>query len=135
METGEPVLDPSDPVYSNNVLELIEEMINTVVRNSAPDAIKRLSKLSKVALSCVRLKEKSIISYTGRFLLPARSYLNLTNADHHYHESQNLAVSLLSNANLSQNAYASVMVSMVSTIKGKNNSVEDQISIERKRAD
>lgn len=72
-------------------------------------------------------------TYIDRFLLPAQSYLNLTNSDHASAESQNLAMVLLSNANLSQETFASVMASLVLATKGKSDKVTRPIIIDKER--
>lgn len=129
MENGELVLDPSDSAYANDVMKIVKDIIKIVAKDSAPDAIKRLAKLSKKATSCLRSEGESMSAYIERFLFPAQSYLNPTNADRTSAESQNLAMVLFSNASLSQETFASVMAILVSTAKTKSVKAKGQVSI------
>lgn len=80
IDTGDLILDPSDPAYSHDVMEVINKIINFVARDSAPDFIKRLAKLSRDTTTCVRSRGESMSTYIERFSLPVQTYLNLTNS-------------------------------------------------------
>lgn len=54
MEFDDTVLDSSMPRYSIHTDKVISSVINIVTKDSAPDTIKRISKLNKGAATCVR---------------------------------------------------------------------------------
>lgn len=119
-ETVEIVLDLSDPGYFNNVMDVIQKFINIVVKDSAPHSIKRLAKHSNGAPSCVRSKGELMTSYIERVLLPAQSYLNPASSDRASAGCQNLTIVQFSNANLTQETFASVRAHLVSATKCKS---------------
>lgn len=109
VESGKPVLDSSQVEYNKDCLSAVKRIINIVANKLATDTMKRLARLSKEATTCVRRGNESISTYIERFVLLAQSYLTLTNADRSSPESHNLAMVLLTNANLPQQMFSSVI--------------------------
>lgn len=135
VESRELVIYPLDPTYSQDELAVIEPIIELVAKDSATDAIKPLAKLNKTASKCTRKADQYITTYIELFLLPAQAYLNLTSADRSSAESQNLAMTLLTNAKLSQDTFSSVMSNLVSSTKNEAKQVTPSIAIDAKRID
>lgn len=129
IEIGDIILDPSMPGYSNDTDKMINSIIDIVAKDSAPDAIKRLAKLSKDAATCVRKPNEPVSTFVEQFLLLSQGYLNLVSAGRASAVSQSLAMNLLSNANLSPQTFSSVMASLVTTTKNKENSSDDRILV------
>lgn len=86
-------------------MKVIEKTINILTKDSAPDSIKQLAKLSKKAATCVRSQGEPMSTYIDRFFHPAQTCFNLTNSGHASTESQNFAMILLSNTILSQKSF------------------------------
>lgn len=131
-EAGDLILDPLNHHCSNNMMQVINVIINIVAEDTAPDAVKLLSRLSKKATSYTRRRNESMTAYIERFLLPAQKYLNLVNSDKQSAESQNLATILLSNANLSPQTFSSVLSSLVTLTKSRDHTRRNHISFEIK---
>lgn len=119
VNTGEIVIDSIDPTYPTSKLDVIDPIINLVAKDTSTDTIRRLSRLNKEASSCTRKINESTTAFIERFILPAQAYLNITNADHTSAESQNLAMTRLTNAKLTQETFSSVMSNLVCNTKSK----------------
>lgn len=135
IRTGEFTLDPSDPAYPKNSMDVIDSIINLVAKDSPMDAIKRLAQLNKAASTCVRRHKEPTSSFLERYILPAQTYLNLINADKSSAESQNLAMTLLSNANLPPETFSSVMASLVMATKSRSSDLNAPISLDKNRVE
>lgn len=79
MESGEIASDPSSTASENKARNTVKEVINIVAKRGAPDAIKRLEKLSEEAISYVHLKNEPT-AYSTTCTLLAQAYLKLTNS-------------------------------------------------------
>lgn len=99
------VLYPSEDSYTKDVMETFNAIINIVAKDTAPDTIRRLARLSKYATSSSRDVVEPLATYIERFLLPAQKYLSLVKADRKSSESQNLAMIPFSSASLLQQVF------------------------------
>lgn len=101
VEICEIALDPLDTAYANNIHDIIQPIISFVANDSTTNAIRLLSRLNKAASFVTHIPNDSVSEFTKRFISPAQAYLNLTSADCTSAESQNLAMTLQTNANIS----------------------------------
>lgn len=81
IENGELVLNRNEDGYQKDETATVERITDIVAKELAPHMIERVAGLSKEVITCVRRSNELIALYIERFVLPAQSYLNLTNAD------------------------------------------------------
>lgn len=113
------MLDPQVGTGYEENLNVIESIILAVAKDSAAASVRRLARLNKCASSCIRQSNESMTSFFERFVLPAQAYLNYTSADQSFAANQNLALMMITNANLSAETFTNVMTSLVFSTKNK----------------
>lgn len=117
-KAGELIVDPEDD-SSLDQSAVVESVISLVAKDTASDSIWQMAALNKKASTCVRSHSESVAAYIERFTESAQGYINLTNRDLLYVESQNFAMMLLSNENLAPTTFSSVMYTLVQATKSK----------------
>lgn len=128
--SGEIAIDSLDSAYPENRLKVVESIIEVVAKDSTTDAIERLTTLNQSANTCVRKNTETIRAFIEIFSIPAQAYLNYTSTDKSSAASQNHAMTLVSNANLSQELFSTVMLNLVSSRKNATNENHPTISID-----
>lgn len=134
VESGELVFDLNQR-YGKDFMSPVEQIINIMAKDSAMDTIKRLPRPRKEAITCVRRSKESMSNFTVRFVLPAKSNLNLANGDRSSQESQNLAMVLLANADLLQKMFSSGIEILVTTTKCEDAQGNARVPIARQMID
>lgn len=99
----------------------MEKIIKVVTNDSYTDAIKRLATLNQSASTCVRKNTKTIGAFIERFSFSAQAYLNYTSTDKPSVACQNLAMTLISKANLPQKLFSTVMLNLELSRKKASN--------------
>lgn len=117
---GELVIDhPSadDPI---DQFKVVEDIIQSVSKDSATDAIKRMNALNKQISTSVRRNSETIISFTEGFSALAQSYIKVLHSDRSSTESQNFSMKMLTNANIPTTMFSVVFNNLVMTAKSSN---------------
>lgn len=112
LEAGDFDSDPLNLINTTDTIESDEKILNFMDKNTTPDFIQCLERLSESATSGHCKTGESMILYIKRFLLLAQTYLNTVSAVWEFADSQNLAMIFLSNENLSAQLFSSVMSSL-----------------------
>lgn len=92
---GELVLTPSTDIDQSNQIDLDEKIIHIVAKDTAVEAVRRISSLNKHINRCVRKNVESITSFLTRFTGIAQTYLNVIQASGDTVESHNFSMTLL----------------------------------------
>lgn len=104
VRTGELVLTP----YADSTIdqiEIVNKIINFMVKDSTLNRMRRIVILHKEINLCKREKNESIPQYIKRLSGHVVSYPNTTNAYGNFSDSQNFAVVLLLNAQLTTQTF------------------------------
>ena len=117
MDSGELSFDGGSD-YAKQ-MAAVKKIISVVAKDSVSEVIKRLARLSRDAMTCMRRGGESIASYVERFSTQALAFLNLTSCDKSYGESQNLAVAMVANAKLPNTTHTAVISTLVSAAKNR----------------
>lgn len=105
LRKGELVLTPSTNIDESDQLVVVEQVIQLVAKDTAVEAVRRISSLNKRINNCMRRNGESITSYINRFTTIAQTYLNLINSSEDTVESQNFAMTLLTNSKITQQTF------------------------------
>lgn len=127
IESGDLLVDPLDAAYLQSKVQVVDDIIAIVAKDSPADAIKRLTNLSKLATECTKWNDESISHYVESFVAPAQSHHNIPNADRTYCNSQTLAMTRLTNANISSQTLSSLMATLV-TMSQNGKTLNDTIT-------
>lgn len=111
----------------------IEKILAIIAKDSTTDSISRMTKLTKDTNACVRLDGESLKYFIERFTLPAASYLNMINADQNSAESQNFAITMISNGNLPSQVFTKVMSTLVIKEISKEHNQASTVSVQASR--
>lgn len=133
VESMKIVIDPLDVDYPGDRLAVNECIIESATKDLVTGAINRLAKLHKAASTYIERIIGLFLLILKAFFLASKAYLNVISADKTSAESQNLAMTLLSNASLSQDKFSLVMFSLVANAKGNSTRVQPLVPIDAKR--
>lgn len=106
-----------------------------VVRDRAAEAIKRLVSLDKSACKFIRSYGEDVSSYIERFFIPAQAYPDLHSHDKFAASSQNLALTMMTNAKLSHDTFANIIANLVITARQNHLEVSVSIRLEPKKVE
>lgn len=112
LRTGEIILTPSSNILRSNKLQFVEKIIQLVAKNTPVEFASRSYVLYNKINVFVRNSGESISAYVSRFTAIAEKYLNLIQESEMSTESQNFAMTILSNEKISEQTFSAIFASL-----------------------
>lgn len=117
MRTGEIILISKGPNSVEKQMAVVSSILKVVAPDSAVEKIKRIVNLNKEVHRCTRKDSEDMTTYIERFNSLAQRYLNVVTARHDSEVSQNFAITLLTNAKVSEQTFSNLISSLINNAK------------------